>query len=133
MNFTLKFIKQGNAWSLTTAHKNGSFYQTPKHVAAMETYAYRCVSNLTFIHKNSVIKISNSQIIVSFLKEHPKFDLNKIVYCDGFVTPGILSGLFISTILLIILFAGLGSIISIRTNDRMDDDHRYSKMIVISD
>uniref|UniRef100_A0A336M3U5 CSON011739 protein n=1 Tax=Culicoides sonorensis TaxID=179676 RepID=A0A336M3U5_CULSO len=122
MNFTLKFIKQGNSWSLSSAFdaESGVRYKIPGYLSALESYSYRCASNLTFTARNSIIKIQNTQILISFLQEHPKFDLNKIVYCDEFVTSGILTGLFVTAILLGALIFGIMVMANIKIYDEFD-------------
>lgn len=129
-NFTLKFILQGNVWSLSSAIKNDTFYKIPNYVSALDSYSYRCASNLTFVTRENVIKIVNSQILVSFKEDHPKFYLRKVVYCDSYVTPGILSGLIFSTIFIGVLLLGLLSIASIRTMDRFDDQRNKGFILV---
>lgn len=130
LNVTLKFIKQGNAWSLSSAIKDGLRYRIPGYVSTLESYSYRCAANLTFVARNNVIKIYNSQILVSFRHAHPIFDLKKIVYCDGYVTPGILSGLVFSALFFSTILCGLMSIASIRTMDRFDGHHKKGFIVV---
>ncbi|XP_063698927.1 uncharacterized protein LOC134829656 isoform X1 [Culicoides brevitarsis] len=124
LNFTLKFILQGNVWSLKSASKGDFSYKIPKYVTAIDSYSYRCEENLTFHHGFDVIKIMNSQILVSFIEDHPKFDLKKVFYCDSYTSPGILAGLTVAAILLGVLFLSLMCIADIRTMDRFDNQRK---------
>lgn len=116
------FRRAAGTWYLAEGTIGTENVNVPGYLYANEGFTYRCGGNLTFYNADQFVKIHNLQFTPDFESETvTSLDPNKIVYCEGFWTPGILTGLFVVFILLIILMIGLSWIMDIKTYDRFDD------------
>jgi len=122
IGLNLIFKNFASTWALVAGSMAQNPLKVPIDIYANEGYAYRCGGNITLRETSkSHIKIRNVQLMASFKQDEPKFNLKKIVYCEGFWSAGIVSGLFVVFILLIILLYGISWLMAINTMDKFDD------------
>ncbi|KAM8714211.1 hypothetical protein ACLKA7_014364 [Drosophila subpalustris] len=112
-------------YTLSNAAYDGHQFRTPG-VNAPTTFSYACGNTTwyTATVQNVVNKMtwSSLQLQAPFsAKVKENFIFGDSWDCVGFVTPGILMGLFVVVILLVIVFLGLCWMMDIKTMDRFDD------------
>ncbi|KAH8253786.1 hypothetical protein KR032_006851 [Drosophila birchii] len=122
---TFDVLYNGGYFTLSNLQYAGSNFRS-SNVNAPTTFSYSC-GNLTLDSTAvegmyNTLSFSSLQIQAPFdgsYKENFKF--GDSWDCVGFVTPGILMGLFVILLLLIIMFVGICWMMDINTMDRFDD------------
>uniref|UniRef100_A0A1B0DNI5 V-type proton ATPase subunit S1/VOA1 transmembrane domain-containing protein n=1 Tax=Phlebotomus papatasi TaxID=29031 RepID=A0A1B0DNI5_PHLPP len=93
-------------------------------------FSFACTPTSRFLSMEEVQPGSFNELQITRLQLEPRFSTDStepfLGYsepwdCVGFISPGIIGGLFVTILLLIILAAGLSWIMEIRTMDRFDD------------
>ncbi|KAI8038458.1 V-type proton ATPase subunit S1 [Drosophila gunungcola] len=122
---TFDILYDGGYFSMSNLAYDGSKFRT-SDVNAPVKFSFSC-GNLTL----DSIPVDNMYNTLSFksLQLQAPFDgtyKNNFAFgdswdCVGFVTPGILMGLFVVALLLIIMFVGVCWMMDINTMDRFDD------------
>lgn len=125
ITFDITYSSADGYFTLTNAKYGETALRTPG-VNAPTTFSYACGNNTWYSAtvNNVVNKLSwNSlQLQAPFnAKVKDGFIFGDSWDCVGFVTPGILMGLFVLVILLVIVFLGLCWMMDIKTMDRFDD------------
>lgn len=123
---TFDVLYNGGYFSLSNVMYDGNTFRS-QDVNAPTTFSYSC-GNLTLDSKANANNMYNTLSFSSVQMQAP-FDAtykNNFVFgdswdCVGFVTPGILMGLFVILLLLIIMFVGVCWMMDINTMDRFDD------------
>lgn len=120
---TLSFANTNGNWELKGASVGGQkINRYPRFLFAAENTAMRCGEGLSFSIDKTTYTILNSQFLPVFTPNpNLAFDSDRVVHCNGYWTPGILSGLFVVFLLLIIMAWGLTFIMDINTMDKFDD------------
>ncbi|EDW02201.1 V-type proton ATPase subunit S1 [Drosophila grimshawi] len=113
-------------YTLSNAAYGGQALRTPG-VNAPTTFSYAC-GNATWSSKPTATNMVDKLTFSSLQLQAPfsaqtadNFIFGDSWDCVGFVTPGILMGLFVVVILLVIVFLGLCWMMDIKTMDRFDD------------
>ncbi|KAH8371678.1 hypothetical protein KR093_008431 [Drosophila rubida] len=125
ITFDISYSSSDGYYTLSNAAFGGEALRTPG-VNAPTTFSYAC-GNATWFSPtvNSVVnklQWSSLQLQAPFdAKAKDNFIFGDSWDCVGFVTPGILMGLFVLVILLVIVFLGLCWMMDIKTMDRFDD------------
>ncbi|KAH8261002.1 hypothetical protein KR044_001852 [Drosophila immigrans] len=126
ITFDISYSSSDGYYTLSNAAFGGQALRTPG-VNAPTTFSYAC-GNATWFSPptadNTVNKLqwSSLQLQAPFnAKAKDNFIFGDSWDCVGFVTPGILMGLFVLVILLVIVFLGLCWMMDIKTMDRFDD------------
>lgn len=125
ITFDITYSSVDGYFTLTNAKYGSTALRTPG-VNAPTTFSYACGNNTWYSATvdNAVNKLSWSslQLQAPFnAKVKDGFVFGDSWDCVGFVTPGILMGLFVLVILLVIVFLGLCWMMDIKTMDRFDD------------
>lgn len=124
-------LKYGN-WYMEDAKWNDQEYLFPEMAMGITVgYSYHCGPGMILRARMSTkrVKWSGLQIEPSFEGKIEKF--SDSWDCVGFTTPAIWAGLFVTFILIFILFIGFGWISDIKTMDRFDDPK--GKTIIITE
>lgn len=94
-------------------------------IAAMEHFSFHCSPPivLSTFNKNIVLRLYGLQIQPEFgtVADQPFNSFGDSWDCVGFVSPGIVGGLFVVIMLLFILSIGISWMMEINTMDRFDD------------
>ncbi|XP_017027827.1 V-type proton ATPase subunit S1 [Drosophila kikkawai] len=122
---TFDVLYNGGYFSLSNVQYDGNTFRS-SNVNAPTTFSFSC-GNLT-LDSNAVNNMYNT-LSFSSLQVQAPFDgsyKENFVFgdswdCVGFVTPGILMGLFVILLLLVIMFMGVCWMMDINTMDRFDD------------
>lgn len=125
ITFDITYSSVDGYFTLTNAKYGDTALRTPG-VNAPTTFSYACGNNTWYSAtvNGAANKLSwNSlQLQAPFsAKAKDNFAFGDSWDCVGFVTPGILMGLFVLVILLVIVFLGLCWMMDIKTMDRFDD------------
>ncbi|XP_016998072.2 V-type proton ATPase subunit S1 [Drosophila takahashii] len=122
---TFDVLYNGGYFSLSNLVYDGSNFRTTG-VNAPTTFSYSC-GNLT-LESTAVNNMYNTLSFKSLQLQAPfdgtykeNFAFGDSWDCVGFVTPGILMGLFVVALLLVIMFVGVCWMMDINTMDRFDD------------
>ncbi|XP_043646698.1 V-type proton ATPase subunit S1 [Drosophila teissieri] len=122
---TFDVIYDGGYFSLSNLAYDGSKFRS-SGVNAPTTFSYSC-GNLT-LESTAVNNMYNTLSFKSLQLQAPfdgsykaDFAFGDSWDCVGFVTPGILMGLFVVALLLVIMFVGVCWMMDINTMDRFDD------------
>ncbi|KAH8291337.1 hypothetical protein KR054_010808 [Drosophila jambulina] len=124
-DITFDILYDGGYFSMSNLQYDGNTFRSSE-VNAPTTFSYSC-GNLT-LDSTAVDNMYNTLSFNSLQMQAP-FDASykeNFVFgdswdCVGFVTPGILMGLFVVLLLLIIMFVGVCWMMDINTMDRFDD------------
>lgn len=109
----------------TTENSEGHNLTTTSDIDIPYNYSYHCTPEVVFKNGTGAsLKFKNIQIQIDAVKFGDAFD------CVGFMSIPILSGIFVTLILALIMIWGLSFILDIRTMDRFDDPK--AKTITIS-
>uniref|UniRef100_A0A6B2EJ43 Putative vacuolar h+-atpase v0 sector accessory subunit s1 n=1 Tax=Phlebotomus kandelakii TaxID=1109342 RepID=A0A6B2EJ43_9DIPT len=93
-------------------------------------FSFACTPTSVFLSKEEVPTNPFNKLQITRLQLEPRFSTDATEPftgysepwdCVGFISPGIMGGLFVTILLLVILSAGLSWIMEIRTMDRFDD------------
>ncbi|XP_055374453.1 V-type proton ATPase subunit S1 [Condylostylus longicornis] len=114
----IKFVvtESGGYWNV-----NEISLGTDNFLADVESqinFSYFC-GNLTLYSGDKAIIFSNLQLQAFYKEEPTKF--GDPWHCVGFISGGIISGLFVALMFIIILSIGITWLMDIRTMDRFDD------------
>jgi V-type H+-transporting ATPase S1 subunit len=124
-------------WSL----ENITYYYTADHTAKVVltpessivvpvSFSYHCSSKTVFIGINTSLTFENFQA-QPYMEEATAF--SDAYNCELFFTPPIWSGLFVTSILALIMIWGLVMIMDIRTMDQFDDPKGKTITISVSE
>ncbi|XP_017838748.1 V-type proton ATPase subunit S1 [Drosophila busckii] len=126
ITFDITYSSQDGYYTLSNAKYNGMSFRTPG-VNAPTTFSFSC-GNATWYtpanaeNKVNKLRFNSLQLQAPFsAKAKENFAFGDSWDCVGFVTPGILMGLFVVVILLVIVFLGVCWMMDINTMDRFDD------------
>lgn len=120
----LSFKSNGGNWALTEAKKDADNLVYPAYIFGKLGSPMRCGESLTFRQGSTYYSIVNSQFLPSFASGNDPLTFPKsadVVHCNGYWTPGIVSGLFVILIFAIIMTWGISFIMDINTMDKFDD------------
>lgn len=125
ITFDITYSSVDGYFTLTNAKYGSTVLRTPG-VNAPTTFSYACGNNTwysaTVNGAVNTLSWSSLQLQAPFnAKVKDGFVFGDSWDCVGFVTPGILMGLFVLVILLVIVFLGLCWMMDIKTMDRFDD------------
>ncbi|KAL7735217.1 hypothetical protein ACLKA6_016130 [Drosophila palustris] len=125
ITFDISYSSVDGYYTLSNAAYDGQNFRTPG-VNAPTTFSYACGNTTwytpTVQNKFNKMTWSSLQLQAPFsAKAKENFIFGDSWDCVGFVTPGILMGLFVVVILLVIVFLGLCWMMDIKTMDRFDD------------
>jgi len=125
ITFDVGYSSVDGYYTLSNAQFDGQAFRTPG-VNAPTTFSYAC-GNTTW-YSATTQSAANKLTWTSLQLQAPfngkvkdGFIFGDSWDCVGFVTPGILMGLFVIVILLVIVFLGLCWMMDIKTMDRFDD------------
>ncbi|XP_064544331.1 V-type proton ATPase subunit S1 [Drosophila montana] len=125
ITFDISYSSVDGYYTVSNAAYGGETFRTPG-VNAPTTFSYAC-GNATWYtpakeNKANALAWSSLQLQAPFSQSaKDNFAFGDSWDCVGFVTPGILMGLFVIVILLVIVFLGLCWMMDIKTMDRFDD------------
>lgn len=133
-SFAFNITTDGGYWWLSEYIWNGQAVTTSTRIAAVEFFSFHCSPAIEFVlpNRNVVLRWSGLQVQPEFapVAEQPFTSFGDSWDCVGFVSPGIVSGLFVVIMLLFILSIGISWMMDINTMDRFDDPK--GKTITIS-
>lgn len=126
-NNTFEFVivrERGYWWAKDFKLDNETLFSSER-ISAAEGFSYHCTHAIKLAHPNASVVVTYER-----LQLQPNFNgvngtlmksFGDAYDCVGFVTPVILSGLFVSFILLFILFIGIICLLEIKPLVRFDD------------
>ncbi|KAL6262658.1 hypothetical protein P5V15_005451 [Pogonomyrmex californicus] len=140
---TIKFIDVDDIGSLTLEfffNKNGSYYtwsqinyeagniilRSKRDISFPKNFSYHCFPKTVFANGNAYLNITDMQVQV----DSKNGTFSDAYDCVGFTSIPIWTGIFVTTILGLIMIWALTMIMDIRTMDRFDDPK--GKTITIS-
>ncbi|XP_023177789.2 uncharacterized protein LOC111604114 [Drosophila hydei] len=126
ITFDVSYSTVDDYYTVSNAAYGTDTFRTPG-VSAPPTFSYTCGNTTWYTPVNKENQI-NSLTWTSLQLQAPFSDKMQSDFpfgdswdCVGFVTPGILMGLFVIVILLVIVFLGMCWMMDIKTMDRFDD------------
>ncbi|GAB0092405.1 V-type proton ATPase subunit S1 [Sergentomyia squamirostris] len=125
-------VKSGEGrWWVDQLFYGTDEYYLNTYIGTHVGFSYACTPTSRFLSKEPAvepnkfheIQITRLQLEFRFTTDNtePFVGYSEAWDCVGFISPGILGGLFVVILLLVILAAGLSWIMEIRTMDRFDD------------
>lgn len=132
--FAFNVSGDGGYWLVHEFTWNGQAILSNTRIAAVDTFSFHCspAIEIATLNKNILILWTGLQIQPSFgtVPDQPFEAFGDSWDCVGFVSPGIVGGLFVVIMLLFILSIGISWMMDINTMDRFDDPK--GKTITIS-
>ncbi|XP_059612026.1 V-type proton ATPase subunit S1 [Phlebotomus argentipes] len=119
----------GRWWVEKLIYDEKEFYLNT-YIGTHIGFSFACTPTSIFISKDEVQTNQFNRLHITRLQLEPRFSTDATEPfngfsepwdCVGFISPGIMGGLFVAILLLVILAAGLSWIMEIRTMDRFDD------------
>lgn len=118
-------------WYITEFKYDGEVFVG--HIESSIGFSYYC-GNIIFKEKTNKVKLLH----ISLLQVQPFYKVNAEKFadpwhCTGFISGGIISGLFVTFMLIIIMSIGITWLLDIRTMDRFDDPKGKTITINVTD
>ncbi|XP_017868699.1 PREDICTED: uncharacterized protein LOC108617412 [Drosophila arizonae] len=126
ITFDVTYGAEEGYYTVSNAAYGTDTFRTPG-VTAPPSFSYTCGNTTWYTPVNKENQINSLtwtslQLQAPFSDQTPSdFAFGDSWDCVGFVTPGILMGLFVIVILLVIVFLGMCWMMDIKTMDRFDD------------
>ncbi|XP_062130642.1 V-type proton ATPase subunit S1 [Drosophila sulfurigaster albostrigata] len=120
ITFDLSYSSSDGYYTLSNAAYDGTALYTPG-VNAPTSFSYTCGNATWYDSTTNKLQWNSLQLQAGFKTGADIVAFGDSWDCVGFVTPGILMGLFVLVILLVIVFLGLCWMMDIKTMDRFDD------------
>jgi len=123
----LEFVisEEAGYWWVNQFTWNNETLTSDTRIAAVETFSFHCspTIELATSNRNTIIRLTGLQIQPQFgVVAGQSFNSFGDAWdCVGFVSPGIVGGLFVVIMLLFILSIGISWMMDINTMDRFDD------------
>ncbi|XP_055682952.1 V-type proton ATPase subunit S1 [Lutzomyia longipalpis] len=121
--------EHGRWWVERLLYEEKEYYLNT-YIGTHIGFSFACTPTSIFFSQEEVSPNQFNKLQITRLQLEPRFTTDNTEPfvgfsdpwdCVGFVSPGILGGLFVTILLLVILAAGLSWIMEIRTMDRFDD------------
>lgn len=132
--FAFNITGEHGYWWVSEFTWNNEALLSNTRVSAVDTFSFHCSPSIQLSNKNVVIRWTGLQIQPKFgtvAEQEQAFNsFGDSWDCVGFVSPGIVGGLFVVIMLLFILSIGISWMMDINTMDRFDDPK--GKTITIS-
>lgn len=132
--FAFNITSENGYWWLDGFTWNDQPIISNTRIAALETFSFHCEPSIEIgtVSRNILIRWAGLQIQPEFVTvvDQPFESFGDSWDCVGFVSPGIVGGLFVVIMLLFILSIGISWMMDINTMDRFDDPK--GKTITIS-
>jgi len=124
-NLIFVITEEAGYWWINQITWNNETLTSDTRVAAVETFSFHCSPSiqLATANRNTKIHIRGLQIqpLFGVVAGQPFNSFGDAWDCVGFVSPGIVGGLFVVIMLLFILSIGISWMMDINTMDRFDD------------
>ncbi|XP_037033744.1 V-type proton ATPase subunit S1-like [Bradysia coprophila] len=122
--FQFKIVAKNNYWWIDEANWNNQSLILSRQTSIASNFSFHCTNYLIEFPMNKTMQITwaDLQLQPNFNSSaiEPLLKFNDVQDCVFFITPGILSGLFVVCLLLLILFISISCILDININDRFD-------------
>jgi len=125
INLRFRFDWQAGYWTLSSVEygavdgKSITLTRKSPYVSVPRKFSYHCDGSTTFVNEENRVELTIYDMQVQ--PDSVKGKFSDAIDCVCLVTPPILSGLFVTFLLLIVLFLGLGMLDSIKTMDKFDN------------